>query len=133
MTDLVGAFEKAVYDRLCSKIRTARVFQHVPERQAPPVVIVGDVDWEDEGEKDGPLLRITVQIVSIVAGASRKPLSALQASVRDAIDRWTPAATGSVLFGELRVTSSSGQEVQGDHGPIYFGQQSATAWVQAAD
>jgi len=133
MTDLVAAFEKAVFDRLCARVSDARVFQNVPERQAPPVVIVGDVDWEDEGEKDGPLLRITVQLVSIVSGPSRKPLNALQASVRDAIDRWTPTATTSVLFGELRVTTASGQEIQGEHGPVYFGQQSATAWVQAAD
>lgn len=132
MTDFQGALEKALYDRLTAQVSGAAVFQHVPENQAPPVVIVGDVDFEDEGDKDGQLLRFSVQIVSIVAGPGRKPLNALQAQVRAALDRWTPTATGSVKFGEVRLSSGSGQEIQGKQGPIYFGQQTAAVYVQAA-
>lgn len=132
MTDFSNAVEKALFDRLAATVTGATVFQYVPENQAPPVVIIGDVTFEDEGEKAAPLYRYDVSIVCVVQGPGRKPLNALQAQVRDALDRWQPPASGGVLFGEIRISSASGQEIQGEQGPIYYGQQSAILYAQDA-
>ena len=132
MTDFQSAVEKAIYDRLVEQVTAAPVKQHVPENHAPPVVIIGDITFENQGEKDAPLFRFDVALVSVVTGPSRKPLNVLQAQVRTALDRWKPAATGEVAFGEIVVSGGSGQEIQGEQGPIYFGQQSAVFYVQGA-
>lgn len=132
MTDYQGALEQAIYERLAARVSKARVFQHVPENTPPPVVIIGDVDFEDDGGKDGVLLRFSVQVVSIVAGSARKPLNTLQAEVFDALNDWTPTATAAVCFGAVRVTTGTGQEVQAAQAPVYFGQQTAVCYVQAA-
>lgn len=131
MTDFQGALEKAIYDRLTAEVTLADVFQHVPESTPPPVVIISDVDFENQGDKFGALFLFTVNIVSLVQGPGRKPLAALQAEVFEALNDWTPTATASVQFGNVKVTSGSGQEIQAAQGPIYYGQQSATCFVQA--
>lgn len=130
MADYQGAVEKAVFDRLTAQVTLASVFQNVPDNTAPPVVIVSDVDFENEGDKDDPLLRFSVTLTSIVSGRGRKPLNALQAQVLTALDQWRPTATASVSFGEVRVESGTGQEVQTDGGPVYFGQQVAVLYAQ---
>lgn len=132
MIDYQGALEKAIYTRLSRRVTKATVFQHVPESSPPPVVILGDVDCENEGEKDSPLFRFTVQVMSIVQGPGRKPLNALQAEVFAALDGWKPAATADVTFGEVSIGTVSGQEIQAAQGPVYYGQQTATVYVQAA-
>ena len=130
-TDFQGAVEKAVYDRLTAQVSGAGVWQNVPDNTAPPVVIISDVDFENEGDKDAPLLRFSVTVTSIVSGRSRKPLNALQAQVLAALDRWRPTATASVRFGEVTVETGTGQEVQTEGGPVYFGQQVAVLYAQA--
>jgi len=130
MADFAGAVEKAVFDRLSAQVTLAPVFQNVPDNTAPPVVIVSDIDFENEGDKDAPLLRFSVTITAIVAGRGRKPLNALQAQVLAALDRWRPTATASVSFGEARIETATGQEVQLESGPIYFGQQVAVLYAQ---
>lgn len=131
MTDLQGALEKAIFDRLVAQVTLGTVFQHVPENTPPPVVIISDVDFENQTDKKGRLLLFTVNIVSLVQGPGRKPLAALQAQVFEALNDWTPTATASVSFGNVKVISGSGQEIQAAQGPIYYGQQSATCFVQA--
>lgn len=132
MTDFQGALEKAIYDRLTDEVTLGTVFQHVPENTPPPVVIISDVDFENQGDKLGTLMLFTVNIVSLVQGPGRKPLAALQAEVFAALHDWTPTATVSVQFDKIKVTSGSGQEIQAAQGPIYYGQQSAICFVQAA-
>jgi len=132
MTDFQSAVEKVIFDRLSTQVAGAPIFQHVPENKAPPVVIVGDVTIDDEGEKDAALLRFEVSIVCVVQGPGRKPLNALQAQVRAALDRWRPGATLAVQFGEVRIVATSGQEIQAAQGPVYYGQQSAVLYAQAA-
>lgn len=131
MTDFQGALEKAIFDRLTDQITLGSVFQHVPENQAPPVVIISEADFDNEGEKSGVLVRFTVNIVSLVQGPGRKALNALQAEVFAALNEWTPTATDAAQFGTMQVLSGSGQEIQAAQGPIYYGQQSAICYVQA--
>lgn len=131
MTDFQGALEKAIYDRLTAEVTLATVFQHVPENQAPPVVIISDADFDNEGDKQGVLMRFSVNIVSLVQAPGRKGLSALQAEVFAALNEWTPAPTAAAQFGTMQVLSGSGQEIQAAQGPIYYGQQSAIIYVQA--
>lgn len=101
------------------------------ENVPPPVVIISDVDFDNEGDKDVPLFRFTVSIVCLVQGPGRKPLGPLQAQVFEALHDWTPTATSAVQFSKVQVSSGSGQEIQAAQGPIYYGQQSATVYVQA--
>lgn len=131
--DFQGAVELAIYDRLHLRVRGAQIFQNVPDNTPPPVVIIGDVDWADEGDKDGQLLLFNVVLTTIVAGRSRKPLNALQAQSHAALHRWTPPATSLVRFGEIVIGSASGQEVQAPGGPVYFGNQQATLYVQPVE
>lgn len=133
MTDYQGAFEKVLYDRLRSQVTLGNVFQHVPDGVAPPLTIISDIDFENQGGKDGPLLRFTAVLTSIIAGRSRKPLTALQAQVFGALDQWQPTATSAVQFGQVMIDAGTGQEVTSDGGTVYFGQQTATCFVQAAD
>lgn len=133
MTDFAGALEKALFDRLCARVTLARVFQNVPDNTPPPVVIVGDVDFENAAGKTGTLLRFTVQVDSVIAGNSRKALNALQAEVRDALHDWRPTATAEVKFGDCEVLSATGQQIVSDGGMVYLGQQAVQVWVQAAD
>lgn len=130
MTDFQGAVEQAIFDQLCGRVTKGKVFQHVPDATSPPVVIIADVDWEDEGDKDAPLLLFSVTITSIIAGRSRKPLNALQTQVRTALDRWKPANTAAVAFGEASVGSGTGQEVQAPSGPVWFGSQTVRLYAQ---
>lgn len=132
MTDFAAALGKVIYDRLAAQVSLAGVYQHVPENTQPPVVIVGDMDFENDGDKAGALFRYSVQIVAVIQGPSRKPLNALMTQVFDALNEWTPAATASVRFGPATVETGSGQEIQGEQGPVYFGQQQAVLYVQAA-
>lgn len=130
MIDYQAAVAKALYDRLAAEVSLADVFQHVPEDTPPPVVIVGDVSFEDIGTKDAPLFRFDISIVSVVAGPGRKPLDAVQAQVNEAINRWKPTATTQVEFGEVRLSSGSGQLIAGTDGdPIYYGDQQASVLV----
>lgn len=133
MTDFEQAVQQAFFDRLTARVTKARVYQHVPADTPPPVVFLGDLDFEDDGTKGDPLLRFTVQVMAVVAGPGRKPLNALRAEVFAALDRWRPEDTAAVAFGEVTVGTATVQEIQGEHGPIYFGQHTATVMVQAAD
>lgn len=131
MTDFQSEVEKAIFDRLVAQVTGAQVFQHVPDNTPPPVVIVSDVLVDDEADKDSPLFRFDIQILCVVAVPGRKSLNALQAQVREALNDWKPAATALALFGEVKVNTSSGQEIQAPQGPVYYGQQSAVVYVQA--
>lgn len=132
MTDFQGALEQALYDRLKAGVTLGQVFQHVPDAVPPPVVMIGDVVFDNDGDKDAPLFRFSVTLVSVVAGASRKPLGALQAQVFAALHDWTPATTAEVRFGTVSIEGASGREVQVPNGTVYFGHQTATIYVQAA-
>lgn len=132
MTDFQGAVEKALYDRLAAQISDVPIFQHVPENQAPPVVIVGDVTYGNDAGKTGSLLLFEVAIVAIVQGPGRQPLNILQGRIRDALHDWRPVPTAQVTFGDVRIGASSSQEIQAPQGPVYFGQQSAILYAQDA-
>lgn len=132
MTDFQSAVDKAIYDRLEAIITDVPIYQHVPEDTPPPVVIIGDTTFDDEADKEGSLFRFEVSIVCVVQGPGRKPLNALQARVWQALNDWRPAPTAEVQFGDIRIGATSGQEIQATQGPVYYGQQSAILYVQAA-
>lgn len=131
MTDVQSAVEKALYDRIRAQVPDVPGFQHVPDDTAPPVWFIGDVTFENEGEKAGALLRFDVSLVAFIAGPSRKPMNLLQSRIFDALNDWRPTDTAEVIFGPVQVISSSSQEIQGTQSPIYFGQQTAIIYAQA--
>lgn len=129
MTDYQDALEQVLFDRLSARVTLSPVFQHMPENQAPPATIIGDITFEDLGGKDAPLRRYTVTINTIIAGGERAPLNRLQAEVDDALDRWTPLPRDGVAFGEIQLSSGSGQYFDVDGVPIYAGEQVGSLFV----
>jgi hypothetical protein len=132
MTNFQGALEAALYARLTAQVTLAPVHQHVPDNLAPPVVIIGDINSENIGAKDRPLLRFDITIVSVVTGPGRKPLNAVQAEVLAALGQWMPAATADVAFGDLQFQTGSGRLLPSEE-PIYYGEQVFVVIIQATD
>lgn len=130
--DYQGALEQAVFDRLCQTVNLAKVFQNVPDNELPPVVIIGDIDFEDEGDKGGPLFRYSIQMMAIVSGKSRRVLNKVDAQVHAALNRWRPDPTDEVEFGEMSIETGTGQEVQVTQGTTYFSQKTASVYVWPA-
>lgn len=99
MTDIRAGVEKAIFDRLTAQISGASVYQHSPQDAAPPFVMLADVNIEGTGGKSGGLDRVIITIQCEEKKPGRKPLNALLAQARTALDQWTPAATLGVICG----------------------------------
>jgi hypothetical protein len=129
MTDLLTATKDALVARLQGAVG-APVFDHVPDGQQPPVVVLDRIDSEDAGGKDGGLIRALVTVQVIAQGRSRDPFRAIVSAVRQRLDGFRPPATAQVLFGDIGVSSTS-ETTLGD-GLTHLGDISAELFVQPA-
>jgi hypothetical protein len=130
MADLVTATKAAVFARLTGQVG-APVFDHVPDEQLPPVVVIDRIDTAEVPVKgDNGLLDVSVLIQVVAQGRSRDPFRAIMWSVRQRLQNWTPAGTASALFGEARVISS-GETTLAD-GLTHIGDLSIQLFVQPA-
>jgi len=86
MTSATDLAELVTFERLRDQVTLADVFQDVPDDTAPPVVIVGDMEWDpftdDPDEVDK---RITLRIVTVTAGDERAPCLAIVDEVEAAL------------------------------------------------
>lgn len=130
MTDFAAALETAVYTRLASQVTLASVYQHVPENQPPPVVIVADFFPEQFGGKGDDSEQIEFDIVQVIRGAGRKPLHALQDEVRGALHNWKPADASGISISEIVHLNSRAQLLE--DGQNYYGSMRFLAFVQPA-
>lgn len=128
--DLAQALEQALFDRLKAEVTLANVFQHVPDKQPPPVVIIGDMNVEEiSGSKSGSRLdRVEFDIISLIRGPGRKPLNALQRQVRSALDGWRPADVTDVAFGTITFLDGNGLLIPDE--VIYYGTQRFACLIQ---
>ena len=129
MTDLARATQTALYQRLSSTVTLAPVFQHVPERTAPPVVIVGEIVIDPVGAKDGRFERHEVDIVTVIEGPARLPLYAVQDEVRAAIDGIALPAQSGVELSPPVLLSSTAQLLED---VTYYGSQRFLIFAQPA-
>ena len=131
MPDLATATQDAIYAALNVTAVTdlAPVYQHVPENTDPPIVIVGDINFEPIGAKDGGLDRASAEIVSFYRGPKRAGLYDIQAVIRDALDGQSIAATGALFSHPVQVSSEA--ELLED-GITYQGIQTFELIVQPA-
>lgn len=109
----------------------APVFDHVPDGQPPPAVIIDQIESEPVAVKDAAIaqfLTITIQIVA--QGRSLDPFRAIVWSVRDRLDGWTPGAPG-LAFGNVVVGQTS--ETTIEDGLTHVGTVQASLYVAAAD
>ena len=121
MIDLISATASAVFAALQDAIdpAMATVTQHVLEDQAPPLIVIGAIDSENQAGKGEQLERITIEIQSIFRGEGRSKLLAMMAAVRDALDGQRITASG-VSFDTPRYLSASASDVAPD-GVTYAG------------
>lgn len=119
--DYATALQKAAYDRLCALIPGGKrtVFQHVPEKTPPPVVIIGDMQSEARGGKGDVADRWTMVVFAVTMGTSRADNLALQTKVRAALGNWKPDATDAVIFGRFDWPATDTNPVLKDN--IYYG------------
>lgn len=130
MTEYQSVLEDVWFDRLQARVTKATVFQHVPDNTPPPVVILGDISFDNQGTKDGPLYLFNIVIVSVIRGHGRKALDELQAEVEAAVKDWTPDAQRGVGFGEAVIQSGNGRLIDTEDGsPIYYGEMTFTQFV----
>lgn len=128
MTDLQGALEQRLFERLSAEISSAAVHQHVPQDASGSLVIIGEITSEDAGSKGSVLEQFDVEIVTEVRSAGRKELNLLQADVQAALDGWRPDPTSAVKFGQIVQVSRSGG--RGGDDEIYYGSQRFSVFVQ---
>jgi hypothetical protein len=128
MTDLQGALEARLFERLSAGIVGAAVHQHVPQDAQGSLVIIGEIGSEDAGSKGSVLELFDIDIATEVRSTSRKALNALQAQVHALLNEWRPANSAEVKFGEMTQQSRTGQ--LGGEGSTYFGSQRFKIFVQ---
>jgi hypothetical protein len=133
MTDVKAPLQDAVFDALSAAAEVTGagpVFAgYVPENQALPYYVIGEITLEPMGGKDGGLDRATVAIVSFSREPSRRPLYAMQDAVREVLDGARLTGTG-ILVGEMQQDSSEDELL--DDGITHQGVQRFSTIVQPA-
>jgi uncharacterized protein DUF3168 len=132
MIDLNLAAQKAIYGALSVPAVTnlSPVFQHVPDKQQPPVTIIGDLTATPAGGKDGGLDRIEFELISLVRAPSRTPLYSLMAAQRSVIEGQMLEAEGALL--SAPVFEGSDDDLL-DDGKTYLGTQRFSLFAQPSD
>lgn len=86
--DLIESARGAVFVALQAGLvgtgATAR--DHVKQDSEPPFVMIGEIEWVNEGGKDNPVLKLTIEIITIYRGADRAQLLAIMHANYVALD-----------------------------------------------
>jgi hypothetical protein len=128
MPDPVTPLKLATLARLQGQVG-APVFDHIPDGQMPPAVVMDTFTLDDEGDKQADLWRISLTVQVIAQGRSRDQHRAIMGAVRDRLARWRPAAAGW-SFGAY-VFVSSGEQTLGD-GLTHLGDVQLQIFAQPA-
>lgn len=134
LADLVEATRAAVFQALEAAHEAAdtpaAVCDHLLQDTRPPFVKVDDLDWTNEGSKDEPALRITVDVVSLYQGGDRAQLIAMMGVNDDALHGVRLVADG-VAFGPAELVAGAATGAASD-GKTYAGQQTYEIFAEAA-
>ena len=129
MTDLKLAAQDAIFDKLSAALAglNVPVYQHAPENQEPPVVLIGAMRAEPVGGKDGGLDRIEMEILSYVRAPGREHLTPVMTLVRETLEE-QPLTADDVL---LSAPVFEGDEDDLDEdGQTYVGVQRFSLFAQ---
>lgn len=129
MTDLRTAVKTAVHARLQGHVG-APVFDHVPDGQKPPVVIIDRIEAVAEGDKGATLIRAAISLQIISVGRSRDAHRAIVAAVQERLDGWKPSPTATVAFGDAMLVSAG--EYTDTDGLTHMGDVQIEMFVQRA-
>lgn len=126
--DLVEAGRVAVFTALFQT--PDDVLDHVPEGRNPPFQQIGAIDFDNEGTKEDPLLRIEVEVMSIYRGEDRSELIAMMGRARDAL-LLAPITSEHADIGDFRWLNGSASSA-GPDGITYAGIQTFQFYAQPA-
>lgn len=131
MTDLKKAAQDAFFNKLnvAGVTALAPVVQHLLENSQPPFVIIGEINGEPIGGKDGGLDRLTIDIITMIRTPKRAKLFELQAAVRDQLDGQVVSGAGVLLSNPVELASED--DILED-GETYMGTQRYETIVQPA-
>jgi hypothetical protein len=131
MIDAATAVATALYTALnvTAVTNLAAVWQNPPEGTDPPVVVIGNIDLEPIGGKDGGLDKATADILTFIRQPDQTILFALQTAVRTQLDGQTITATGAALSQPLQTSS---EVALMEDGETYMGTQRFEIFVQPA-
>jgi hypothetical protein len=126
--DLITPLKLATLVRLQGHVG-APVFDHIPDGQMPPAVVMDTFTLDDEGDKQGDLWRVSLTVQVIAQGRSRDQHRAIMGAVRGQLTRWRPVAAGCD-FGAFMFVSS-GEQTLGD-GLTHLGDVQLQIFAQPA-
>lgn len=131
MIDAATAVQEALFTALnvTAVTNLAPVWQNPPEGTNPPVVVIGNVELEPIGGKDGGLDKATADVLTFIRQPDQTILFALQNAVRTQVDGQALTATGAILSRPLMTSSESDMM---DDGETYMGTQRFEIFVQPA-
>lgn len=131
MVDLIQAAQDGVFALLQAgtPAQLATVRERVKIDEQPPLIVIGDFDWEDEGGKGDIVFKIRFEIQSVYRGSARRGLLAIMASNMDALVNQVPVAAG-VSFSSISFVS--GATALADDAVTYGGMQQFEVFAEPA-
>jgi hypothetical protein len=129
MIDLLVSTQDAAFAALSAAIppELAAVYQHIPEGAQPPFIVVGDIEAEAFGGKDGGLEQHVLEINYVYRGKKRRDLLAMMHAGREALDGQSITADGASFGDPVWTSSATGAA---DDGVTYGGSQTYEIIVQ---
>ncbi|OWK27578.1 hypothetical protein [Sphingomonas dokdonensis] len=132
LADLVEAARGAVFVAIAAGLEglNAVALDHVPQDQPGNFVQLDDLDWSNEGGKQDPELRITIDVVTIYRGQDRAELlGIMHANERALVDAPIVADDVAITGVSLVGGSASGA---GPDGLTYAGLQTFELFAEPA-
>lgn len=138
MADLKLAAQRALFAALDVSAVTGSaagltVWQHTPDDQQPPVVVLGEMSAENVGGKDGGFDRIDFEVLSLVRAPGREFLTPVMTAVRGAVEGAALVSATAIL--SPPVFESDDDEILEEDGSnvTYMGRQRFSLFAQPLD
>jgi len=126
--DLVEATRGAAFEAIAAAVPD--VLDFVRHDTQPPFTMLGDIDFENEGSKEDPLLDITLELITVYRGKDRAQLIAMMGAAGGALSGAELVADG-VAFSRPRLVSGSVSGA-GPDGVTFAGVQTFTLTAEPA-
>lgn len=130
MTDLVEEARAAVLVALEAALPGLLVRDHIKQNTQPDYLLIGDIDWENQGSKDSPLLSVTIELIHVYRGGDRPVMLGRMNAAWEALEGAT-LTTGSAIVQRLTLEGGAAGTA-GDDGVTYTGLQSFSCFVEPA-
>jgi hypothetical protein len=130
MTDLVEAARAAIFAALDAALPDVLVRDHIEQNTQPDYLLIGEIDWDNQGSKDDPLLAVTVELIHVYRGGDRPVMLGRMHVAYETLEGATIEADGVVL-NQLHLEGGSASTA-GPDGVTYAGLQSFSGFVQPA-